>query len=37
MLLGHADISTTSNVYVHVMPEQKIKAIDKINSLFNVE
>lgn len=37
MLLVHADISTTSNVYVHVMPEQKIKAIDKINSLFNVE
>lgn len=37
ILLGHTDISNISNVYVHVMPEQKIKAIDKINSLFNVE
>ncbi|RXI58087.1 tyrosine-type recombinase/integrase [Clostridium tetani] len=33
-LLGHSDISTTSNIYTHVMPEQKIKAIDKINDLF---
>lgn len=33
-LLGHSDISTTSNIYTHVMPEQKIKAIDKINNLF---
>jgi len=37
MLLGHSDISTTANIYTHVMPEQKIKAVDKINSLFNVE
>lgn len=37
MLLGHSDISTTSNIYVHVMPSQKTEAIDKINDLFDVE
>ncbi|MCC9294388.1 site-specific integrase [Clostridium sp. WLY-B-L2] len=37
MLLGHADIQTTLNVYVHVMPEQKLKAVDKINNLFNIK
>ncbi|WP_195962720.1 tyrosine-type recombinase/integrase [Clostridium tyrobutyricum] len=37
MLLGHSDISTTSNIYVHVMPEQKIEAVNKINTLFKVE
>ncbi|AZV58385.1 site-specific integrase [Clostridium sp. AWRP] len=36
-LLGHSDISTTANIYTHVMPEQKIEAVDKINSLFNIE
>ncbi|WP_039657605.1 tyrosine-type recombinase/integrase [Clostridium tyrobutyricum] len=34
MLLGHADISTTADIYTHVMPEQKIKAVDKLNDLF---
>ncbi|MBV4414684.1 tyrosine-type recombinase/integrase [Clostridium tyrobutyricum] len=33
-LLGHADISTTANIYTHVLPKQKIKAVDKINHLF---
>ncbi len=34
ILLGHSDISTTANIYTHVMPEEKNKAIDKINDLF---
>ncbi|MBP2033216.1 site-specific recombinase XerD [Clostridium algifaecis] len=33
-LLGHADISTTANIYTHVMPKQKVKAVDKIDYLF---
>ncbi|OAA92949.1 tyrosine-type recombinase/integrase [Clostridium coskatii] len=33
-LLGHADISTTANIYTHVLPKQKIKAVDRINHLF---
>ncbi|QXE18720.1 site-specific integrase [Clostridium sp. 001] len=33
-LLGHADISTTANVYTHVLPRQKIKAVDRLNDLF---
>lgn len=35
LLLGHADISTTADIYTHVMPEQKTKAVDKLNDLFN--
>ena len=35
LLLGHADISTTADIYTHVMPDQKIKAVDKLNDLFN--
>ena len=33
-LLGHKDMTTTMNIYTHVMPEQKTQAVDKINSLF---
>ncbi|WP_123054503.1 site-specific integrase [Clostridium sp. JN-1] len=33
-LLGHADISTTANIYTHVLPRQKVKAVDKLNDLF---
>lgn len=33
-LLGHADIETTMNIYTKVMPEQKLKAVDKINNIF---
>lgn len=36
ILLGHSDINITGNIYTHVMPPEKIKAIDKINSIFNV-
>ncbi len=34
MLLGHSNISITANIYTHVMPEEKIKSIDKINDLL---
>lgn len=34
ILLGHSDISITANIYTHVMPEEKLKTIEKINSLF---
>lgn len=33
-LMGHSDIETTMNIYTHVMKEQKLKAIEKINSIF---
>lgn len=33
-LMGHADIETTLNIYTKVMPEQKLKAVDKINNIF---
>ncbi|KHS57629.1 integrase [Terrisporobacter othiniensis] len=33
-LMGHADIETTMNIYTHVMKEQKLEAVDKINSIF---
>ncbi|URZ04086.1 tyrosine-type recombinase/integrase [Clostridium felsineum] len=33
-LLGHSDISITSNIYTHVMPEKKISAAEKLNDLF---
>lgn len=33
-LLGHADINTTSQIYVHVFPETKKKAVELIDSLF---
>lgn len=34
VLMGHGDIKTTMNIYTHVMPDEKVKAIDKINNLF---
>lgn len=33
-LLGHGDISITSNIYTHVMPKQKSNAAEKLNDLF---
>lgn len=33
-LLGHSDISITSNIYTHVMPNAKINAAEKLNDLF---
>lgn len=35
-ILGHSDISTTLNIYTHVMKDTKDKAMDKINFLFNL-
>lgn len=34
MLLGHSNIAITANTYTHVMPKQKIDAVDKLNYLF---
>jgi integrase len=34
-LLGHSDTSITADIYTHVMPEEKIKAIEKLNDLFS--
>ncbi|NFQ36267.1 tyrosine-type recombinase/integrase [Clostridium sporogenes] len=33
-ILGHFDISITSNIYTHVMPKEKIKAAERLNNLF---
>jgi site-specific recombinase XerD len=32
-LLGHADVSTTYNIYVHLINEQKQKAIEMLDEL----
>jgi integrase len=32
--MGHSNIKITADVYTHVMPKEKIKAVEKINSLF---
>lgn len=33
-LLGHSNINITAYIYTHVMPEQKTKAVEKLNDLF---
>ena len=33
-LLGHADISTTGNIYAHVMPEVKVAAGVNMNDIL---
>jgi integrase len=33
-ILGHADISITSNLYTHLMPERKQAVVDRLSSLF---
>lgn len=35
-LLGHSDVSTTYNIYVHLTGKQKKAAIDKINVINNI-
>jgi integrase len=35
ILAGHADISVTANIYTHVMPKEKIIAVEKLNKLFD--
>jgi len=37
VLLGHSDITTTMNIYTHVMKEEKSKAAESINNLFNAK
>lgn len=34
-LLGHSDLSVTSNIYTHVMPAKKNDAAEKLNKLFS--
>lgn len=34
ILMGHSNIKITADIYTHVMPEEKIKAVEKLNSLF---
>lgn len=34
-LLGHSDVTTTYNTYIHVIREQKAKALDAIPKLIN--
>lgn len=34
ILMGHSNIKITADIYTHVMPEEKIKAVEKINNLF---
>lgn len=33
-LLGHSSIKITSDIYTHVLPDIKIKAVDTLNDLF---
>lgn len=35
-LLGHKDISITYNVYIHILEEQKIDAINSLNNIINI-
>lgn len=38
MNICHSDIKTTMNIYTHVMPEEKLKAVDKRSmNYFNFE
>lgn len=34
-LMGHSDITTTMNIYTHVMPEKMADDVQKLNRLFN--
>ena len=33
VLMGHGDISTTMDIYTHVMKEKKLEVLDKLNNL----
>lgn len=35
VLLGHADIQTTLNIYTEVMEDEKNKAVDTLNNIFS--
>ena len=32
--IGHSNIQITADIYTHVMPEEKTKAVEKLNDLF---
>lgn len=34
-LMGHSSIKMTLDIYTHVMPKEKINAVEKINNLFS--
>lgn len=34
VLLGHSSVQTTEKIYVHVAPDIKVKAVEKINHMF---
>lgn len=36
VLMGHSDRATTMNIYTHVTQNVKSKAVEKINSIFNI-
>lgn len=36
-LLGHSDTSITTNTYTHVLTDEKIKAIEKLNDIFDMK
>jgi len=33
-LLGHANVSTTSDIYIHVLDSMKEKAVSKLHDLY---
>lgn len=33
-IIGHTNVSLTMNIYAHILPEKKQKAVDKIDHLF---
>ena len=37
VLLGHSNIKTTADIYTHVMPKQKIDAVENLNSILASE
>lgn len=34
VLMGHKDISTTMNIYTHIMPEKKTTEVQCLNDIF---
>lgn len=35
-ILGHSDVSTTFNIYYHVLQEQKMETVDMLNDMYNI-
>lgn len=36
ILMGHSDISTTLDIYTHVMEDTKLEAVEKLNEIFTL-